>query len=130
MNAKSVGEKTVGIILARLLRLDKTVCFPFGDNQRYDLLIDEDGTFVRAQCKTGRLLKGCLVFAACSNNWHKKTRQSYRGQCDVFLVYSPDLDKIFRVPVGDVGEAEGSLRIDQLKIQRVANARWAKDYEM
>jgi uncharacterized protein YqeY len=51
MNHKSLGEKTLAIILAQLLKQDKKVLLPFGDNQRYDLVIDEGGQFIRARCK-------------------------------------------------------------------------------
>ena len=55
MNSKDVGEISEGMVLAALLRARKIVLRPFGDNQRYDLVVDEDGTFVRIQCKTARL---------------------------------------------------------------------------
>jgi hypothetical protein len=31
----------------------KSILLPFGENTRYDLLIDEGDRFVRVQCKTG-----------------------------------------------------------------------------
>jgi hypothetical protein len=36
------------------VRRGYSVLLPFGVNQRYDLVLDLDGRFVRAQCKTGR----------------------------------------------------------------------------
>lgn len=41
------------MILARLVQAGKMVLVPFGENQRYDLLIDEGDVFVRVQCKDG-----------------------------------------------------------------------------
>jgi hypothetical protein len=57
MNPKAVGEKTEAIILAELIRNDLVVLLPFGDNQRYDFVVDNHGEFIRIQCKTGRYRK-------------------------------------------------------------------------
>lgn len=56
MNSKSVGEITEGIVLAKMLRLGYVALIPFGNNQRYDLVVDKgDGAFIRGQCKTGEI---------------------------------------------------------------------------
>ena len=54
MNTKDVGDKTVAMVLAALVRKGKTLLLPFGDNRRYDLAVDEGGRLVRVQCKTAR----------------------------------------------------------------------------
>lgn len=39
-NSKSIGERSEAMALAHFLQLGWVVLLPFGDNQRYDLVID------------------------------------------------------------------------------------------
>jgi len=101
---------------------------PFGDNQRYDMILDEDGKLYRCQCKTGRLLRGSVVFAVCSNNWWSGENHTYHGQIDFFLVYCPQNGKFYRVPIGICGKKEMSLRVESLGTKRQVRHR-AADFE-
>ena len=130
MNSKAKGERSEGIILGHLMRLGMVVLMPFGNNQRYDMVIDEGGDLVRAQCKTATFKNGCVQFWSCSTNGFTGEKKGYRGQVDVFLVYCPKLDKIYRVPVNDVGERAAWLRVDDPKGGPTSTIRWARDYEI
>lgn len=57
LGMKSKAEKTEAAILARLSGQEGvTVLLPFGGgNGRYDMVIDDNGTFYRIQYKTGRM---------------------------------------------------------------------------
>ncbi len=130
---KSVGEKSEGQILAALLKMGKVVLIPFGDNQRYDFVIDDGDEFLRIQCKTGNLKSESVVFATCSSSVHRGGgRRTYEGQIDYFGVYCPDTDKCYLVPVGDVvGRTRGaSLRLSPTRNNQVRGVRWASDYEI
>lgn len=121
---------TEGIIIAHLLKLGYSVAMPFGDNQRYDLIVDDSGALLRAQVKTGRVLKGCVVFGTCSINGFTGKKTSYTGQIEIFLVYCPQLGKVYRVPVEAVGIREGILRVEPTKGGPKSTIRWAKDYQI
>jgi hypothetical protein len=127
------GQKTEAIVLAELVKRDYRVSIPFGVNHRYDLIIDQDDQLIRAQCKTGRLVDGKVIFNARSTNGHNTAagvRSSlYRGQADIFLVYCPQLDKLYWIPVEEVGHAP-HLRVAPPKNGQVKGVRWAADYEM
>jgi hypothetical protein len=125
-NPKAVGERSEAQVIAKLLQAGKVVLTPFGDSQRYDLVVEEDGSFIRVQCKTARKEKGSLVFSCCSTNWNKGTRRDYRGQADLFAVYSPDTEAVYLVPVQEVGVKAASLRVDPSHQRK--NIRWASDY--
>jgi hypothetical protein len=129
---KSKGERSEGMILATLLRAGKAVLQPFGDNQRYDLVIDEDGKFIRVQCKTARLHenRSVLAFSTCSSQTHRgKGTQNYRGQIELFGVYSPDLDKVYFVPVESVGFVEARLRLTPATNGQTKGVRLASEFE-
>ena len=53
---------------SELVRRGFTVLLPFGVNQRYDLVLDVGGEFIRGQCKTGRLRQGSVVFSTAQRS--------------------------------------------------------------
>jgi hypothetical protein len=132
MTPKERGNRTEGAVMAALIKAGKTVLLPIGENLRYDLVIDEGGRFVRVQCKTAHFAKNgdVLVFKAHSSHSHRgKGIRNYVGSADVFGVYSPDLDKIFLVPVSAVGENGIYLRTGKAKNNQCTGIRMASEFE-
>ena len=130
-NSKAGGERREGVILGRLLELGRTVLLPFGNNQRYDLVVDSGrGAFIRGQCKTGRYRNGVVTFASCSTNGFTGKSQTYKDQADVFWIYCPELRKVYEVPVEAVGVKRGYLRVDAPRSRQKCMIRWARDYEL
>jgi hypothetical protein len=117
MNTKQIGERSEGVILGALLKIGKTVLMPFGDNQRYDLVVDTDGVFTRIQCKTAAYIRGAVRFKTCSSTAHRKNggTKDYIGSADMFAVYCPALDKVYLVPVRDCGRSVKVLRVEPAK---------------
>jgi PD-(D/E)XK endonuclease len=130
MNSKAKGEISEGHVIAHLLKRGYSVSMPFGDNQRYDLIWDDGERLWRAQVKTARLRQGCIVFNCTSINGFTGKRTGYEGQIDLFLVYSPDTDKVYRVPVSDAAASSIMLRIEPTRGGPKTTIRWAADYEL
>jgi hypothetical protein len=128
MNSATVGERTEGIILAHLIKKGFAVSIPFGSRHRYDLILDDGVQLLRVQCKTARIVNGCISFAVCSVNGFTSKKTAYHDCADIFLVYSPDKDQVYRVPVSETGKTEMRLRIDPAKGGSKSNVKWAKDY--
>lgn len=124
------GNRTEARVLAALLDRYDTVLLPYGSNSRYDLAVDEEDRLLRIQCKTGRLRNGCVLFKTCSSMEHRKpgAKSAYHGQADLFGVWCPETQATYLVPVGDVGDTEGCLRIDPPKNRQAAGIRWAAQY--
>ena len=126
------------MVLGRLVQAGKNVLIPFGENVRYDYVIEEsDGTFTRVQCKTGRLKKGVVTFNACSYTYHHPSNRGtrnyqhhYRGDADLFGIYCPETDGVYLVPVEDVGMRHGSLRVEPTRNNQGKKIRWARDFEL
>jgi hypothetical protein len=129
MNTKAKGEISEGHILAHLLKRGYVVSVPFGNNQRYDLIVDDGERLWRAQAKTARMHKGCLVFN-CSSTGYNGRREAYHDQIDLFLVYSPDADKVYRIPIKEATATEMMLRIEPTKPRSpLTTIKWAANYE-
>jgi hypothetical protein len=130
VNSKAKGEISEGHVIAHLLKLGYSVSMPFGDNQRYDLIWDDRTRLWRVQVKTARVVGGCVVFNVASTNGFTGVKTSYHGQIDLFMAYSPDLDRVYRVPIEEVGRNEVRLRVDPPRGVVISTIRWAKDYEL
>ena len=104
---------------------------PFGFNHRYDLVVDVNGRFVRAQVKTGRIRDGAVLFRGESIrcNMNGTHRRTYGDEIDVFVVYVPETGRIYVVPSGEVGTV-GTLRLEPPANNQSAKVRWAADYEL
>jgi len=138
-NHKAVGEQSEAIILAKLLEVGYGVLTPFGENKRYDLVIeDADGNFYRIQCKTGWLEdEGNVIAFATSSMYYRlkdgKTghgRKDYRGQIDYFAVYCSGTKQVYLVPVDHVGLTFARLRLTPPKNNNQWGYKMAKDYEL
>lgn len=134
MNTKTVGERSEAHVLAALLKAGYVILMPFGDNQRYDLVIDDgDGKFRRVQVKTARLnsAEDALTFSTCSTVGYKSKhgRKGYKGQCELFAAYEPSAGSVYLVPVCDVANTSCCLRLKANKRLR-KTMRFAADYEL
>lgn len=130
VNPKAKGEKTEAVVLAKLLIRNEVVLQPFGDNQRYDLVIDRNGVFLRVQCKTGRIRNSCVKFNTYSTSGGGP-KKSYIGEVEFFGIYCPDNDKAYLVPIHDCSEKSGLLRLYPPKNNScISKVKWAVDYEI
>lgn len=138
-NHKAIGERSQAHIIARLLEVGYNVLTPYGDNQRYDLVIEDgDGQFWRVQCKMGWLESdgAYIEFKTASTHYRTKEgktdhgRKDYRGQVEYFAVYSPDVRQVYLVPIDHVGTNNSFLRLTPTKNNQEKHVRWAKDYEL
>lgn len=128
VNPKAVGEVSEAMVLARLVQSGLVVLMPFGNNQRYDLVIDRGDRFERVQVKTGRLANGVVRFKCSSVNGFTGARTGYQDQADTFMIYCPENGAIYAVPVSDCGASSVSLRVDPAKGGPTSTLRLAADY--
>jgi hypothetical protein len=131
INPKEVGEQTEAAILNHFIQRSIPVSIPWGNNQRYDLIIDVDGVLLKAQCKTGSYKNGIIRFQTASRAGGK-TRKNYIGQIDCFLVFCKELNTFYKINVGAAPKGSTmSLRVDPLKkFGPKTTINWAKDYQI
>ena len=131
MNSKMIGEKSEGMVLARFLQLEWVVLLPFGDNQRYDFVIDRGQGFERIQIKTAKLKGSYIKFHTCSSQNHRGNGvKNYKGQCEFFAAYCPENNKIYFVKVEECGDTAISLRINPPINNQKSKIRFAENYEL
>jgi hypothetical protein len=129
VNTKAIGETTEAIVLAEFVKAGFPVLLPFGENHRYDMVIEAGGRFLRVQCKTGRALqdRAVVCFNATSHDGHR-ARQGYRNQADLFAVYAPYTGHVYVLPVDEVGETAVWLRLTPAKNNQEIGVRHAEEH--
>ncbi|MFL5844835.1 MAG: group I intron-associated PD-(D/E)XK endonuclease [Solirubrobacteraceae bacterium] len=125
-----VGIRSEGAILGELSKRGYNVLTPFSYNHRYDLVIDLGDRFVRAQCKTGRLRTGAVVFGKVSTRCSTTAvhRRKYDESIDLFLVYCPDLDAVYAISIDDVLDGVSMLRVEPPANAQRRRINWASDF--
>jgi hypothetical protein len=129
-NSKDTGDETEARVLQELVAAGFSVSIPFGDNDKYDLVVDDDGTLYRVQCKTAWANKPETI----RFNTHSQTtrngryhEESYHGEIDAFLVRYPKTETLYWIAVSESTGQKMELRfegdIDHPRIN------WAEEYE-
>jgi hypothetical protein len=122
------GNLSEARILAAFVAAGYLVSVPFGSGHKYDFVVDDSTRLLRVQCKTGRVKNGTLLFNAYSQSGNGSVKMSYRGLADLFAVLNPEDDKVYLVPVEDVGVTVGSLRLTPTLNRQAQRVRWAESY--
>ncbi len=131
MNSKDKGDLSEAKALFEFQKHHIPVLIPWGDNLRYDMVIELNNSFYRVQVKTANEIKNGAVkcYARSStNHTTNKHLQSYVNDVDFFVFYNQNLDKIALVPIKDIGDKKNiSLRIEPPKNHQ-KNLKYFDDY--
>ena len=131
---KDVGDHTTLAIMLALHGSGYQVATPFGENTRYDLILDDGKRLLRVQCKTGRMRLGAVEFATASSYAHhpneKPTQRHYQGQVDRFAVYCRETGGVYLIPIDALPLDRAYLRVTAPQNGQRKRIRYAKDYEI
>jgi len=131
-DTKSIGDVSEACVLAALVKAGYSVLLPFGENHRYDLVIDDGDRFRRVQVKTGRLRGGVVAYSCSSSHTHRGgvSARPYFGQADVIAVYCPQNGKVYMVPENEFVATRAHLRLAEPQNNQSRRIRWARDFEL
>jgi hypothetical protein len=122
------GNATEGAVLTAFVALGFGVLVPFGDGHPFDLVVSlGDRDFLRVQCKTGRLVDGCVGFNSRSTD-HGRGPGRYAGLADAFGVYFPPSNAVYLVPVAEVSGFSVQLRLKPALNNQRKRVRMAGEY--
>ncbi len=129
----SRGDLTEFELIAILMRTGRKILRPLSAGLRYDMVLDnEDGTFVRIQCKTGILRAGFVEFRVANTDGRRPHGVTYRGQVEGFAVFCPQNRKAYLVPMTAVEDTKGiaRLRLDRTRNGQMKRVRCATAFEI
>jgi PD-(D/E)XK endonuclease len=129
-NTKRVGDISELRVMCDLVEAGYLVSIPFGENHRYDLIIEKDFVLSRVQVKTGRLRKGVVLFNCYSSHTHRggAATRMYTGEVEFFGVYCPDTDCTYLLPLSEMPVQQGMLRVAPPRNGQIKGLRWARNY--
>ena len=131
MESHRRGDLTEQIVVTELKRRDISVSTPVGDNERYDVVMEQpEGDLLRAQVKTGRLKQGTIRFNGLSQHTNASghTYEKYGEDIDCFAVYCYDTDQTYLIPSCEVGTSM-YLRVDPPD-KGTRQVNWADKYRL
>lgn len=130
-NSKTKGDVTEAMVIYELASRGYAISIPFGDNQKYDLIVDDDGALHRIQCKTA----WTTSFGTIRFNTHSQTTRggeyhqtTYFGDIDAFAVWYPTNRQMYWIDINDAPASQMDLRYDACIDHPSIN--WAEEFEL
>lgn len=130
MNSKQKGDITELEIILAFTKLGYNVLLPYGDRNRYDLVVDTGNKFIRIQCKTAtKKDNGNYYIISCKSS-HRKN-----GKCVSHPYFKNEIDyfattinkKQYLIPVEECNSSK-ILRISSPKNSQKKNITFADNY--
>lgn len=119
--------------LAKMIELGVPVSLPFGDNERYDMIIEKDNQLLKVQVKysTQSESEGSILFKCASSTNHttNKHYSTYENDIDAFLFYNGLTNEVYFIPIEVIGTRKTiTLRMTPSKNGQVKNCLFTQDY--
>lgn len=124
------GDLTESIVITELKKRDIGVSIPFGNNERYDVIVESDtGELYSAQIKSGWVTDGVIKFHAKTQHTNSQgnTYKPYEGDVDLFLVYCEETDGLYLVWEDEFNSSLW-LRVEEPEMHH-RTINWAEDFE-
>lgn len=133
-NSKRKGNIGEAVVIAELCKLGNPVSIPFGDNERYDLIVEsKTGELLKAQTKYSSEISenGSLIFQIASSTNHTTNKHftTYSDDVDIFFLYHTLTEKVYVLPISLVTNKKiMTLRISEPINHQKKRIHFADDY--
>ena len=127
MHIKTKGYIAEMYVTARLIEDGWRVLHPVGENNRYDLVAERDGKFIRIQVKYATPKNGALeINCRSSNNW--SVLHYSAKEIDVIAAYNAHTKDIYYIPVSKINRSLIKLRISPAKNNQKRSVNSAENF--
>ena len=132
MNSKSKGNLGEIKVASEFIKWGCTVSFPFGDNARYDLIIDDGKELKKVQVKysdykTENNSWKCQCVSS-TNHTTNKNLHGYEKDVDIIAFYLPDIDTCLMFNISEIkGRTNITIR-DTPPLNNQSNVIYVKDH--
>lgn len=132
MNTKSKGNIGEIKIASEFIKWGCFVSFPFGDNARYDLVVDINGELKKVQVKYVDVKDADAYKCPCvssKNHTTNKKLDIYKNDVDFICFYITEIDTCVIFPIKFIGDKKSiNLRIDSAKNKQTKGIHFVKDH--
>ncbi len=130
-DTKTLGDISELHVILAMRRRGYDVSLPYGENHRYDLVVDDGEKLSRVQVKTGRIRGDVIKYSCSSSHAHRGgTARPYFGQIDFLAVYCRDNGKVYILPENELTATCAHLRLSAPRNNMRKMIRWAADFEL
>lgn len=129
-NTKEVGNLTELQCLTGLYELGCDVSIPFGNSQKYDLIMDWQGKLYKVQVKHAKDNNG--EFFTFNTRWQSHNRTGYtqvtytKADIDFFATFYKG--EVYLIPIEECSGASKTIRFIPPKNGQIKGVNFAKDY--
>jgi len=131
-NTKIKGNKAEAVIMSQFVRNNIPVLLPFGDNEKYDLVIELNNQFKSVQIKYGRYESNCVAADIRHRIGVKRIDyETYFDKVDFIAIWCETNDKSYLLPLQEFGnKTQVRLRLNPpINNSCISTVCWARDYE-
>lgn len=136
MDNKQIGNLTELQCITRFYELGYSVSTPYGDSEKYDMILDFQGLLLRLQCKHAKEFfteDGQLSYLKLKTSWQSgytktsqyKTNKYTKNEIDFFVTHYKGVN--YLIPVEECS-TEKTLRIIPPKSGQLKGVSFLKDY--
>ncbi|HAS85142.1 MAG TPA: hypothetical protein DCS23_03705 [Candidatus Yonathbacteria bacterium] len=127
LSKKKKGDVAELAVAAHCVKNGYQVLFPYGEDSRYDFVIERGGMFKRIQVKYVTPKDGALeVSCRSSNNW--SVRAYSIDEIDIIGVYDSVSEEVYFIDAKIIGKRSIKLRLSKSKNNQLKGVRLAEDY--
>jgi hypothetical protein len=132
IDPKSKGERIEAVVLAELVHKGLTVLTPFGENHRYDFVVEVEHDFLTLQCKSARDEGDVIRFSTRSTQPRSDgyNTADYTRDIDYFITTVGLGRTVYLVPIEDASKNEMVLRKEPTANNQSKGINWADDYRL
>lgn len=134
MNSKEIGNLTELQCITGLYSLGCDISIPFGNSQKYDLIMDYKNKLYKIQVKHAKdkIINDEVVGFTFKTRWQGHNSNGYtnhtyvKEEIDFFATYHQN--KVFLIPIEECSGIEKTIRYDIPKNNQLLRINFAKDY--
>lgn len=128
---KEIGNKAESVILSEFVKAGIPVSIPFGDNEKYDLVVEINGKLKSVQVKHGLFKNGVICVDLRHRIGVKRIKyETYFGKVDLIGIWCEKLNTTYLLPIEIFGKKTSvRLRIyNPIRNSSITKVIWAKDF--
>lgn len=128
LSKKIKGDVAELAVAKKLMGEGWKILFPYGEDHRYDLVVEKDKKFVRIQVKYVTPKNGAIdINCQSSNNWSILVYNS--NEIDVIAAYNSKSEEIYFVPSSQINHRSFKLRLENAKNNQRSKIHIAENFK-
>lgn len=132
MNSKSKGNLGEIKVASEFIKYGCMVSFPFGDNARYDLVVDINGELKKVQVKyaASKNANGawrCMCVSSTNHTTNKKL-DKYKNDVNIMAFYLSEIDTCIMFNIDEIGDKSSLYVREETPLNNQSNVIYVKEH--